>query len=158
MNDEILELIVKSRNYDKMTHFGSHPMPGEYVITGPQAGGFKGWNNYVGYVVQVRKKAGAFGSDMILLRHPDGTLSRHENQSFHLVDDSWLEKLKGCFKEGVTPELYEDYTQPYTLGNGEYPETGAIIEPSDNHPEPDNSPLMQITTARADGSKVIEVC
>jgi len=68
MNDEILELIVKSRNYDKMTHFGSHPMPGEYVITGPQAGGFKGWNNYVGYVVQVRKKAGAFGSDMILLR------------------------------------------------------------------------------------------
>ncbi len=156
-----IQNIVESRDYGKMVSFSEHPMPGEYVITGPQSCNLRGqgpggWHRYIGYVVQVRKKAGAFGSDMILLRHPDGVLGRHENQSYHRVDDETLAKIKALYDDGMTPDEYEDYSQPYTL-SGEYPETGKIIEPNDNHPVPDNSPLMQITTVRADGSKVIEV-
>jgi len=152
--------IVEARGDGKMVSLSSHPLPGEYVITSIQAGnlrGERGWGFYIGYVVQVRKQAGAFGSDMILLRHPDGTLMRHENQSFYRMRPDWEEKAKALFNEGITPEM-EDYTQPYTLGNGEYPETGAIIEPNNNGPEPDNSPMASITITHGDGSKTVEVC
>ena len=155
------EKIVNLRDYHNMVGGFANKLPeiGEYLITGIQAGNFNGelgWHKYIGYVVQIRKKAGAFGSDMILLRDPHGDLARHENQSFHRPDMHLLKRVKACFKDGIVPEM-EDYTHPYTLGDGEYQETGKIIEPSGNMPKPDNSPLMQITTTREDGSKVIEV-
>lgn len=55
---------------------------GDFVVTSMQQ------NNpnellYVGYVVQIRKKAGAYSSDQVFMRHPDGTLMVHENQSFY---------------------------------------------------------------------------
>lgn len=155
MDQTLLKEIVDSRDYEKMTHFGEHPMPGKYVITGPQAGGFRGWQLYVGYVVQVRKLAGEFGSDIVLIRHPDGTLGRHENQSFHSMDDFWIEKLKSLFVEGVSFDL--EYKEAYTLG-GKYPEIGGIVEPNDNGPVPKNSPMCMITVSNADGSKTIEAC
>jgi hypothetical protein len=52
----------------------------------------------------------------------------------------------------------EDYSKPYNLGNGTYPETGAIIEPNDHGPEPNDSPMMQITISRPDGTKTVEIC
>ena len=150
--------IVDSRDYDKMVGFGKHPLPGEYVITGMQAGnlrGEKGWQFYIGYVVQVRKKAGDFGSDMVLLRHPDGTLMQHTNQAYFRMGDAWTKKAMTMFE--TTPDT-EDYTKPYTLGNGMYPEAGAIIEPNDHGPEPNNSPMMKITVSRPDGTKTVEIC
>jgi hypothetical protein len=156
-----IQEIVESRDYGKMVGFFENPIPGEYVITGPQAGNLRGegaggWHRYVGYVVQVREKAGAFGSAIVLLRHPDGVLGRHENQMFHRVDSGVLAKIKALYEEGMTPDEYEDYSQPYSL-SGEYPETGRVIGPKDDGPPRDNRPMVQITTISPDGSRRVEV-
>jgi hypothetical protein len=159
MTDKYQE-IVDSRDWDRMVSFGQYPSPGEYVLTGAQVGNLRGehgWDMYIGYVVQIRKQAGAFGSDMVLLRHPDGQLRRHENQFFFGLDDYWTAKAKSVFDDGIDPSM-EDYSQPYTLDNGEYPAVGAIVEPEIPGPKPDNSPLVKITISRPDGSKIVEVC
>lgn len=150
--------IVDARDYRSML-LGQLPEIGEYLITGLQMSnhnGQKGWDKYIGYVVQIRKGIGCFGSDMILLRHPYGNLIPHENQCFYRMNEYWENKAKKLFNKGVTPKA-EDYTQPYTLG-GKYPAVGKIIEPSVTHPEPDNSPLMKITLTRGNGDTTIEVC
>ena len=139
--------------------FRDHLEIGEYLITGLQVGntqGQLGWHKYIGYVVQIRKGVGAFGSDLILLRHPDGILTQHENQMYYRMNKYWEDKAKKLFKKGVVPST-EDYTQPYTLC-GKYPAIGKIIEPSVEHPEPDNSPLMKITTTQSNGDKTITIC
>lgn len=150
--------IVEARDFYNMT---SSPEPGVYVITGMQAGNMRGqlgWHRYIGYVVQLRKKAGAFGSDMVLLRHPDGSLICHENQSFCLMNEYWLEQAKSLFPKGMTPEEYEDYTEAYTLANGEYPEFGKVIEPRLDRAIASSAPMVSITLAQADGTKEIIVC
>ncbi len=146
--------IIESRDYDKMVGFMDHPIPGEYYITGLIAGNQKDdLIRMVGYIVQVRLKAGAFGSDMILMRCPDGVLARHENQSYFGVSDQIKEEIKKLYTE----EVEEDYSQAYTL-SGEYPEIGKIIQSKETGMLLDESPLMQITVEHADGSKTIEVC
>jgi hypothetical protein len=150
---KIEHLIEACRNPEMMVSLGTYPEPGRYVVTGIQAGNFqgeKGWENYIGYVVQVRKKAGAFDSDMILLRHPDGSLSRHENQFFYYLSPLFEGEAKKLFDEDITPEK-EDYTEPYTLGEGKYPEIGKVIEPKEDGPPKDNSPMMKITVKHPDG-------
>ncbi len=140
--------------------FGQLPEIGEYLITGLQVGnhnGEKGWQKYIGYVVQIRKGIGCFGSNMIMLRHPDGTLATHENQMYYRMNKYWENKTKKLFKKGVTPEEAEDYTQPYTIG-GKYPAIGKIIEANVPHPSPDNSPLMKITCTKDNGDKTITIC
>lgn len=159
MQDKAKE-IVDARDYTRAVRYDQHPEPGEYVITGMQAGnihGQYGWEYYIGYVVQVRKKAGAFGSDMVLLRHPDGTLKRHENQSYYRMDEYWLKNAKSLFPDGMTPDEYEDYSQAYTIGDGKYPEIGKIIEAKDDGPPRDNSPMVMITVTNPDGSKTVEI-
>lgn len=149
--------IVDSCDYLKMVSLSAHPLPGEYVITGLQAGnmrGEQGWDRYLGYVVQVRKKAGAFGSDIILLRHPDGALVRHENQAYFRLSAEMLALAKTLFT--VTPDQ-EDYAAPYTLGNGEYPEIGQVIEAKDGGPPRDNMPMAKIMVQHADGSRTVEL-
>lgn len=157
---EKAKAIVEARGYTRSVRYDQHPQPGEYVITGFQAGnirGEQGWHRYIGYVVQVRKKAGAFGSDMVLLRHPDGVLMRHENQCYYRMDDFWLEQAKALFPEDMTPDEYEDYSVAYTLGNGEYPEIGKIIEAKEDGPTQDNAPMVKITLTNPDGSKTVEI-
>ena len=155
---ETARRIVEARDFYNTT---PSPAPGEYVVTCMQAGnlrGEQGWHKYIGYVVQVRKKAGAFGSDMVILRHPDGSLMRHENQSFCRLDDFWLERAKSLFPGGMTPAEYEDYTVAYTLGNGECPEIGQVIEPKLDSLPRDDAPMVQITVDRGDGSRELIVC
>lgn len=153
--------IVQTRNFEPsdLYMFKDIPGVGEYVITGMQAGNMKGergWIYYIGYVVQIRKNAGAFGTHLLFLRHPDGTLSTHENQYFHKIHPDYLDDAKALFDEGVTPEEMEDYSEPYTIG-GEFPETGKIIE----NPKPgrilDESPRAKITVTKSDGSKEITI-
>lgn len=94
----------------------------------------------VGRLVQVRKRAGAFGSDCVLLRHLDGRLIVHENQFFTIIDDyllcHWLEFI---FKDvvGDSPE------EEYTLGEGRRPKTGFIID--DDECDRDSSCSFAIT-------------
>lgn len=157
MKAEQFKAIVESRNYEKMVGFGSYPEPGRYIITGPQVGNLNGegpggWSRYLGYIAQVRRRAGAFGSDLVLVRHPQGELVSHENQSFYYLDEAAEEKLKELFDEGVTPEKMEDYRQAYSL-NGEYPEVGQVIEEKESDRPLPESPLVKITTTLDDGSK-----
>ncbi len=150
-----LKLIVDNMDYEKMVGFDNYPIPGEYYITGPQAGN-SDLTRYVGYVVQVRLKAGAFGSNCIFMRHPDGVLMTHENQSFFAVDGYWENKIIELFDDETTPAL-EDYSKAYTIRD-EYPEIGKIIEPKECDRSLDESPLAQITITHSDGSKTVEVC
>lgn len=158
---EVARQIAKSRDFSRMVSIDKHPMPGEYVVTSIQAGnlhGEKGWHLYVGYVAQVRKGAGAFGSHLVLLRHPDGTLMQHHNQCFLRLSPEQETELKAVYPPGMTPDEYEDYTQPYTLGDGQYPATGKIIEPGDAEAPPqDNSPMVQITVRDGKGNTTVEV-
>ena len=151
---EKLKAIIETRDYKKMVGFSNYPQPGEYYITGPIAGPQgNDLARMVGYIVQVRLKAGAFGSDIVLMRCPDGVLARHENQFFFAVNEEQKQKIIDLFED----KTKEDYSSPYTLG-GEYPETGKVIQPKENGPLVDNSPLMKITTKYPDGSKTVEIC
>ena len=57
---------------------------GTVVVTSIQVGTTDSLK-YVGYVVQIRRQAGFFGSDDFYIRHPDGSLIRHSNQSFYIL-------------------------------------------------------------------------
>jgi hypothetical protein len=56
-------------------------------------------DNSIGRVVQVRLKSGAFGSDCVLLRHLDGRLIPHENQSFYIIPEKYQKYLEQKFAE-----------------------------------------------------------
>ena len=153
MKQELKE-IVNARDYNNMVGSNNHPIPGEYYITGLQAGN-DDLTRYVGYCVQVRKKAGAFGSDIVFIRHPNGVLSTHENQFFFNVNDFWKDKIISLYAADVNPSEIDE-GKAYTIG-GEYPEVGKVIEPKESDRPLDESPLMKITTIHADGSKDIEI-
>jgi hypothetical protein len=105
-----------------------------------------------GRLVQIRKGAGQFGTDVYLIRLRDGTLMSFENVMLRHVGD---EGFEDAFyrSNGVIPPVIPD--QPiyesdaedaeYTLGN-KWPETGFVIE---NPKQPDSdvqSFAMTITT------------
>ena len=162
LESQAKDIVLAHRNGHgkaKMVDMDSYPAPGEYVITGIQAGnihGEKGWHKYVGYVVQVRLKAGAYGTDMIFLRHPDGSLMTHENQCFFRPVGAFLDEVKAIFPGDVTPELCEDYSQEYTIG-GKFPRRGSIVQPEDAPYSSYPGPLVQITVLMTDGSKTVEI-
>lgn len=79
---EDLRDIVDRMSYVGMIRDWNDSHFNEYVITGVQSGFSNNPNKRIGRIVQVRLKAGAFGSDLVLLRHANGDLTSHENQSF----------------------------------------------------------------------------
>ena len=76
----VVQQILALTDYSLGLNFGRHPSQGQFVVTGPQMGG--GAERRIGFCVQIRKQRGQFGSDMVFLRHPDGGLVTHENQSY----------------------------------------------------------------------------
>jgi hypothetical protein len=164
------ELVQANNDADELSHYKlripilKYPSPGTYVTTGLQSGNFGAgadWLNYIGYVVQVRKDAGEFGSHMVLLRRPDGNLSSHSNQSYVELVDRLLGEAKKMFDEAHNTEIppapeNECYDEPFTI-NGEYPEMGKIVEPKEDGPPVSNSPMVQITCEDAHGNKTVEV-
>jgi hypothetical protein len=95
---------------------------GRYVFTGIQQSE-NTVESRLGKVVQVRKEAGAFGSDIVLLRHSDDSLTSHENQSFYLIPKEFYSYLDAFF-EGVCEDDAD--TQEYTLCKKQ-PEKGFIV-------------------------------
>ena len=153
--EQKLKMIIATRNYDKMICLNRHPMPGKYYITGIQQGNDNP-EKLIGYVVQVRKEAGAYGSHLVLMRHPNGDLIPHHNQSFFELDESLTENIKKFYPTGMDYDSHEDHSQPYTLGGGEFPETGPIVEPNTQQLGNGN-PCVMITTEKPDGSQIIEM-
>lgn len=85
---------------------------GDFLISGMTQSG----TQMIGYVVQIRKKWGAFGSDMFLIRHPDGDLIRHENQSFWKLTEDQIQKVRPYFDITVPEsELKANPDIQYTL-------------------------------------------
>lgn len=119
-----------------------------FVCTGPQQGqGFE-FNRYVGRVIQVRQKAGSWGSDVVLLQHQNGEISSHENQMFWTVPHRtiFMEKFKETF-----PEEFDNDTE-LTIG-GNFPATGFIIPFSEDmvdHDAPAQSFSITVTKDLSD--------
>lgn len=123
--------------------------PGQFVLTGFQRGGVS--LKTIGYCVQVRKGCGAYGSDMVFLRHPDESLTTHENQAFFALAEDKVKLARECFQ--MLPEE-EDYSFGYNSFEG-VREFGFVIENSKSQPM-EVEPFSIVTTS-ANGDKSLLV-
>ena len=112
------------------------------VVTGMQVGRREP-ERQLGFCVQIRKARGQFGSDMVFLRHTDGALVTHENQSFFLMTEEQEALARPLFQE--LPEE-EDYSHGYSCCNN-VREVGFVVENSASVPTPDTSFAITIKGA-----------
>lgn len=80
----------------------------------------------VGYITQIRKGVGQFGSDLVFMRKADGKLIVHENQGFWQITEDQEALARKVFVN--LPES-EDYSHGYSCPNG-IREIGYIVETS----------------------------
>lgn len=120
--EQVFEQVLEDRLATAYIGYGKYPKQGQFVSTGMQMESNP--IKTIGYCVQIREKIGVFGSNSYMLRHANGLLTIHENQSFYTLTQEQETLVRPFFK--VLPEQ-EDYSLPYTLAGGTYPETGFII-------------------------------
>lgn len=122
-----IEQFVKLvRNPD---NFRINVIPHKYYVTDIQFRNFNGesgWDKYLGYVVQIRKKAGLFGSDIILMRMPNGSLISHENQAFYEINGENLKIAKSFFSDGIEPNVLDTEDCTYYIED-KFPAKGLIV-------------------------------
>ncbi|ELA8176595.1 hypothetical protein RGL50_004121 [Vibrio alginolyticus] len=111
----------------------NYPEYGQLVIRGAAMGAPYDFDHAIGYVVQIRQKRGAYGSDQYLIRHATGELHIHENQSFWILNEEDQESAILFFAQ--TPDK-EGGDTVYTVEDG-MPESGYIIAFNDQSPESD---------------------
>lgn len=121
---EELKRIVDKMSYVGMINKWDDSHFNEYVITGIQAGP-SNINRRVGRIVQVRLKEGAFGTALVFLRHPDGGLTTHENQSFVPLKGEDRKIVEQMFKDNNVCQD-DPFNHEYTIA-GKYPAKGFII-------------------------------
>lgn len=127
-------------NHGDMVHKWAESDFGTFVSTGLQVGNVIP-TMYVGRVVQVRLEAGEFGSDIVFLRHADGSLRTHENQCFFRVRGEYVPELEGLYGN----ELQSDAPgEEYTISN-RLPQSGFIV-PSPFGPE-EYTPMREVRSA-----------
>jgi hypothetical protein len=114
--------------------------PGQFVMTAMQMS--SNLENYVGFCVQVRRRSGQFGSDMVFLRHYNGKLITHENQSFYSLNEEQEKLAREIFEH--LPED-EDYSHGYKCFEG-IEEKGFMIEHSESKGTPDTAFSITITS------------
>ncbi len=120
---DVISDIVNSIDYQKMIGHDSNPAFGQFVVAGYNGGPAE---NRLGYCVQVRKKVGQFGSDIVFLRHANGALTAHENNCYVAVTDEQEAQARSVFKllpDDEEPE--KGYSDPAGVH-----ETGFVIEDS----------------------------
>lgn len=122
------------------------PLQGQMVITGPQLS--QDQEKRMGFCVQVRKGCGQFGSDMVFLRHPDGSLTTHENQAYFGMTDRQIELARPLFDS--LPED-EDYTQGYTCCDKIH-EVGFLIGDSKSRPSRNASFTLTVDSTDESGN------
>ncbi|WP_185750551.1 hypothetical protein [Pseudomonas fulva] len=127
------------------------PVFGQYLLTGP---GPAPLINKIGYVVQIRRRQGIFGSDIYLLRHCDGSLCQHSNNSFLPLTPDEVREVLPCFG-GVQPKA-EGVAPVYGLGQPDTRAHGFIIEPPEGfQPRGGEGARMRMTVTDPGGSKHI---
>ncbi|WOY03089.1 plasmid protein [Dickeya fangzhongdai] len=125
-----LARIIELNDFQRMIGLSCHPAQGQFVVTGPN---FQGDDTRVGYCVQVRKKVGQFGSDMVFLRHVNGSLTVHENQCYCAMNAEQEALARSVFE--VLPED-EEHEQGYSDCEKVH-EIGFVIEHSKSCGTPD---------------------
>ncbi|EMO9521348.1 hypothetical protein RJ634_003895 [Pseudomonas aeruginosa] len=127
------------------------PVFGQFVRTGP---GPAPLINQIGYVVQIRRRQGIFGSDIYLLRHCDGSLVQHSNNMFLPLTPEEIESVLPCFGD-VKPSA-EGESPVYGLGDPSTRTAGFLIDPPEGfETRGGEGARMQLTTIGADGSKTV---
>lgn len=132
---EVVEQVLALTDYAKGMYGGErHPAQGQMVITGPNMGQHA--EKRIGFCVQVRKNCGQFGSDMVFLRHPDESLTTHENQAYFAMTEIQENLARTIFTH--LPEN-EDYSEGYRCCDKVH-EIGFLIDHSASTPLP-NTPF-----------------
>jgi hypothetical protein len=126
--NELFEQIKSAKN--EYMGQSTYPDYGEVVMSGRIQGKPYDFDHTIGYVVQIRKGRGQFGSDQYLVRHPTGVLATHENQSFWRVDSELSVDALSRFSPQPKDEGGDT---EYKVAEG-HPETGYIINLTDDAP------------------------
>ncbi len=126
--------------FGEMIHEWKPEHKNAYVITGFQQGGST-VDSRVGRVAQVRLESGEFGSDNVLLRHVDDSLTQHSNQSFWLIPAKFKAYLDECFKDAY---LDDSDKFKYTLGGKEGAQGFIIASPIKDG---ESTPMRDIKSA-----------
>lgn len=114
----------------KSIRTGEHPQFGQFVLTGIS---FAPPVNRIGFCVQVRRGVGQFGSDVVFLRHADGSLCVHENNSYFALNDE-----QEALARSVFCTLPEDEGEDNVYGDTQgVREQGFVIESSASKPTQD---------------------
>ncbi|EBU5085886.1 plasmid protein [Salmonella enterica subsp. enterica] len=136
-----LARIVELADYQRMIRHPGNPAQGQFVVTGPN---FKDDSARVGYCVQVRKHVGQFGSDMVFLRHVNGSLTVHENNCYIVMNAEQEALARSVFD--VLPED-EEYDKGYRDCEKVH-EVGFVVENSASHGTPDIPFAITIMTTK----------
>lgn len=139
--ESALARIVELADYQRMISLPGNPAQGQFVVTGPN---FQKDSARVGYCVQVRKGVGQFGSDMVFLRHVDGSLTVHENNCYLVMDDEQETLARSVFE--VLPED-EEYEKGYSDCEKVH-EVGFVIANSASRGNPEVPFAFTITTTK----------
>lgn len=57
------------------------------------------WNDFIGFLVQIREKQAPFGTDCVLIRTPNGKLQNWGNQSFLILPNDEVLKILPFFQK-----------------------------------------------------------
>lgn len=139
--DKLLNDIIESHYYgslfwsEREVRVLGSPEPGKVYTTGLQMGNFPadaGSNlyTYIGVVLQVRRKCGVCGTDIVIMGNLDGSISTHENQHYCRLLPCH-ELLIRC----LYPKFKEfdawDYENIEISIAGRQPATGAVVSGED---------------------------
>lgn len=119
---DIFEEVLQERTKNLFLGVSNYPYPGQFLSIDHADAPLE---KMIGYCVQIRKGVGYLGSDVYFLRHYDGNIVTHENQGFYALTTKQEDQVRALFI--VLPEE-EDSHSVYTIQNGQFPETGFMIE------------------------------
>lgn len=96
---------------------------GDVLVTGLHREGDN--LSYIGRIVQIREKQGAFFSDLVLIRHPDEKIRAHANQCFWILCP---EDAARVLERYYPPDLFDLDTEEreYGAADGSW-RTGFVI-------------------------------
>ena len=142
--EDLKKEILDNLDHGLMVWNGDDAKFGDFLVTGPTAPNFE---RVLGYVVQVRKGWGAFGSDRFLIRTADEGLMTHENQCFWKLTEEQVEEVKPFFSFTPEDELKDNPELIYSIRHDQE-EKGFLVDKT-NAPERTDSFAMTITTRKA---------
>lgn len=143
--EKLFEEIQKKSN-SKYTDSSDDFKYGQFVRIGLIQGKPFDFDHCVGFLVQIRKKRGAYGSDQYIIRHSNGKLMTHSNQMFWKISDTLIEDIVKFFPHTPEEEFEGNEEIEYNI-EGEKPEKGFLIEYKEGDPREDSPHFtMSITT------------